>query len=76
MSGLNDGSGRSGRERRVGDFTVAGLATRVTDQPPTDADWGETPPPNGTTVIEDAHTLWVRLGNQWYGRVLDWDFIP
>lgn len=80
MAGLNDGSGNPNAPRKVVDFTVAGLATRVVSEAPTDADWGAYPPPNGTIVIEGRGdytdggnfvTLWIRLNGTWRSAVLD-----
>lgn len=67
---LGAGSGRPGATRQVGDFSVAGVATRVVTVPPTDADWGDTPPPNGTMAFEDT-ILWVRVSGTWKSVALD-----
>lgn len=62
---LGQGFPRGSRqERRVGNFTVAGVATRTTTVPPTDADWGQDPPPPGTLIIQEPEIgpvlLWCR----------------
>jgi hypothetical protein len=68
---LSAGSGRPGIPRTIGDFTVAGVATRVVTTAPSDADWGEdSPPPNGTVVFQTPDTLWVRLGGTWRSTIL------
>lgn len=62
---LGPGSGIPGSPQTVGDFTIAGVATRLITTSPTDADWGPTPPPLGTFVGEgDANgvILWMRVG--------------
>lgn len=67
---LGPGSGHYGLRRSQGDFSWAGVVTRVTTAPPTDADWGDTPPENGTIVFEGDGVLWVRLGGIWKSAVL------
>ncbi len=52
--------------RTVQDFTYAGVASRVmTTSPPTDADWGASPPPDGTLVIGLDGFLWIRFNGNW-----------
>lgn len=72
MTKIGDGSRLGGR--KIIDGTVAGVATRTTDEPPQDSDWPEGAPPDGTTVWEGNHTQWVRLGGIWYGRMMSWDY--
>ncbi len=51
---------------QVADYSYAGIASRVmTTSPPTDADWGLSPPPDGTMVIGLDGLLWVRFGGHW-----------
>jgi len=57
--------------RTIQDFTYAGIASRVmTNSPPTDGDWGASPPPDGTIVIGQDNFLWVRVNSVWCYAVL------
>ena len=77
MADLGVGSGRGGASAKLGDFTIQGVATRVTDDAPTDQDWGSHgAPPLGTIVIQGTHTLWVRLEGGWFGKLMEWDVVP
>lgn len=71
---LGSGSGIPGSSKNVGNFTVAGVATRVVTVPPTDADWGPEPPPIGTIVFEagvNGVILYVRVAAAtWASTVL------
>jgi len=51
---------------QVADYTYAGVATRkMAAGPPTDADWGASPPPDCTMVVSIDGFLWVRLNGVW-----------
>ena len=85
MATLGDGSGRAGSTGALGDFSVAGIVTRMTEDAPTDPDWGYAgAPPIGTTVWQATrsgdtwtpHTLWVRGSDGWYGKLMNWDVEP
>lgn len=72
---LGEGSGRPGISRAIGDFTVAGVATRVLDNvAPADTDWGASPPPNGTLVFQMDGAdlvLWIRYDDTWHWKIID-----
>jgi hypothetical protein len=71
MPNLGTGSGRPGISQDLGDFSVAGVATRVTSgASPSDGDWPDAPP-NGTIVFEDDGVMWVRLGGTWKSFLLE-----
>lgn len=70
---LGAGSGRPDRSPTFGDFSVAGVVTRVMATSPADADWGGEVPPDGTLVVERGTApnsgpplLWVRAGGAWF----------
>lgn len=70
---LGAGSGRPGIPRTIGDYTVAGLATRVVTTAPTDADWGAETPPNGLICFQidgEDLILWIRWGGTWRWAIL------
>lgn len=71
MANLDGGSGRPGISRSIGDFTVAGVATRVITVPPTDLDWEGEAPPNGMIVLQDPNILWIKTTLGWMYTVLD-----
>lgn len=73
MAKVGDGSGRGSASAKLGDFTKRGIATRFGDDPPTDQDWVEGAPPNGTFYWQGEHTLWVRLNDTWHGKLMEWD---
>ncbi len=69
MPGTNTlGPGSPGAQlpTQVADFSYAGMASRVmTNSPPSDADWGNSPPPDGTIVVGLDGFLWIRFGGHW-----------
>ncbi len=63
------GVGASGTPLAPTDCTVAGVATRdlaASDVGPANADWGVTPPPDGTIVTQAGGLFWFKTGGLWY----------
>ena len=60
---LGSGSGRPGITQKLGDYSVAGVATRLISYsgPPLDSDWGQEGAPPGT-LVSDGTFLWLKTG--------------
>lgn len=68
---LSEGSGAPGIPLKITDLSVASVVIRVGAVAPTDADWGNETPPDGTLYLDNvADELYVRSGGAWVSTAL------